>query len=169
MSSILSFLVSPALAALFGSLFQWLNRKEERAAQKDKFAHEEQMQQIANNQQIAIAEKQLQQVVVQGQIDVEKEDAASFGKSQAISSPFSETLKSWARLALVALQGIVCTTLTVMIYRQVGGLSSMDKAALIALFSDSVATCFYLYIIGFCWFFGARGSAGSTAKKLQTK
>lgn len=169
MNTILSFLVSPALAALFGSLFQWLNRKEERAAAKDKMAHDEAMQKIQNDQQIALADKQIQGVVVQGQVDVEKEDAASFGKSQAISSTFSETLKSWARLALVALQGIVCTTLTVMIYRQVGGLSSIDKAALIALFSDSVATCFYLYIIGFCWFFGARGFAGSTAKKRATK
>lgn len=169
MSSLLSFLVSPALAALFGSLFQWLNRKEERAAAKDKMLHEEQMQTIANNQQIALAEKHLQEVVTQGQIDVEKVDAKSFGVSQTISSPRSEMLKSWARLSLVTIQGIVCTTLTVMIYRQVGGLNSLDKVALIALFSDSVATCFYLYIIGFCWYFGARGSAGSTIKKLAGK
>ena len=169
MSSLLSFLVSPALAALFGSLFQWLNRKEERAAAKDKMAHDEAMQKIANDQQIAIAEKQLQQVVVQGQVDVEKEDAKSFGVSQAVSSSRSEMLKSWARLVLVGSMAIVCTTLTVLIYRQIGGLASMEKTALVALFSECVANCFYLFILGFCWYFGARGSAGSTAKKLAGK
>lgn len=169
MSSLLSFLVSPALAALFGSLFQWLNRKEERAAAKDKMAHDEAMKKIDNDQQIALAEKQLQQVVVQGSIDVEKEDAKSFGVSQSIGSSKSEVLKSWARLTLVASMAIVCTTLTILIYRQIGGLASMEKVALIALFSECVANCFYLFILGFCWYFGARGSAGSTAKKLSTK
>lgn len=169
MSSLLSFLVSPALAALFGSLFQWLNRKEERAAAKDKMAHDENMQKIANDQQVVLAEKQLQQVVVQGSIDVEKEDAKSFGASQVVTSSFSEVLKSWARLVLVTYMAIVCMTLTVMVYRQIGGLESMDKASLVALFSESVNNFFYLFILGFCWYFGARGSAGSTTKKLAGK
>lgn len=169
MNTILSFLVSPALAALFGSLFQWLNRKEERAAAKDKMAHDEAMQKIQNDQQIALADKQIQGVVVQGQVDVEKEDAKSFGASQVVTSSFSDVLKSWARLVLVAYMAIVCMTLTVMVYRQIGGLESMDKASLVALFSESVNNFFYLFILGFCWFFGARGSAGSTAKKLATK
>lgn len=169
MSSLLSFLVSPALAALFGSLFQWLNRKEERAAAKDKMLHEEQMQKIANDQQIAIAEKHLQEVVTQGQIDVEKEDAKSFGVSQTVGSPRSEMVKSWARLSLVVYTAIVCMTLTIMIYRQVGGLESMEKAELVKLFSESVSSFFYLFILGFCWYFGARGSAGSTTKKLAGK
>ena len=144
---------------------QWLNRREERAQKAADYAHEEKLLELRNAQEILVAEKKLQGVIEGAKIEVTKEEVKGWAASQAPSSLRSEMLKSWARIALVGYTALVCAVLTYLIARQIGGLGAMDKSALTALFSDSVCQFFFMFGLGFAWFFGARGSAGSTRGK----
>ena len=163
---LLAILASPVLGSGLGMIGQWLNRREERAAKAADYAHEEKMTELRNAQEILVAEKKLQGVIEGAKIEVTKEEVKGWAQSQAPGSTRSEMLKSWARIALVGYTALICAVLTYMIARQIGGLGAMDKAALTALFSDSVCQFFFMFGLGFAWFFGARGSAGSTRGKL---
>lgn len=166
--SLLAILASPVIGSILGMVGQWLNRREERAKAVDAFKHEEKMTELRNTQEILVAEKKLQGVIEGAKIEVTKEEVKGWAQSQVATSPRSEMLKSWARLALVGYTALVCAILTFLIARQIGGLGSMDKATLSQLFSDSVNQFFFMFGLGFAWFFGARGSAGSTRGKLTS-
>lgn len=166
--SLLAILASPVLGSTLGMIGQWLNRREERAAKAEDHAHEQKMTELRNTQEILVAEKKLQGVIEGAKIEVVKEEVKGWAQSQVATSPKSEMLKSWARLALVGYTALVCAILTYLIARQIGGLESMDKAVLSTLFADSVNQFFFMFGLGFAWFFGARGSAGSTRGKLTS-
>ena len=64
---------------------------------------------------------------------------------------------------LISYVAIVCGVLTFLIYRQIGGLDSMESAALVALFADTVSMFFYMFSMGYAWFYGIRGSSSQKA------
>ena len=168
MSAVLSLLASPIFGSITGFLGSWLTKKEERKLKELELKHDEVMAQMRNQQEILVAEKKLQGVIEGAKIEVTKEEVKGWARSQAPGSTRSEMLKSWARIALVGYTALVCAVLTYLIARQIGGIEAMDRAALTALFSDSVCQFFFMFGLGFAWFFGARGSAGSTRGKLTT-
>lgn len=166
--SLISILASPLLGSVTGSLFQWLNRREERALAREKMAAEAKLIELQNAHAILVAEKQLVATIKQGEIEIGKVEAAAFVESQKpAGSSRSEMIKSWARVVLVSYTALVCLVLTYLVARQIGGIGAMDKYALTVIFSEAVSQFFFMFGLAFSWFFGARGTAGSTAAKLK--
>lgn len=167
--SIVSILASPLLGSVTGSIFQWLNRREERATAREKMAAEAKLIELQNAHTILVAEKQLTATIKQGELEIEKVEASAFVESQkATSSSKSDMLKSWARVVLVSYTALVCLVLTYLVARQIGGIGAMEKYALTALFSEAVSQFFFMFGLAFSWFFGARGTAGSTALRAKS-
>ena len=167
--SLVSILASPLLGSVTGSLFQWLNRREERALAREKMAAEAKLIELQNAHAILVAEKQLAATIKQGEIEIGKVEASAFVESQKpAGSSRSEMLKSWMRAALVSYTALVCLVLTCLVARQIGGIGAMDKYALTALFAEAVAQFFFMFGLAFSWFFGARGTAGSTTLKAKS-
>lgn len=164
MSAILSLLASPLLGSLTGFLGSWLTKKEERKLKELELKHDEVMVQIKNQQEILIAEKKLQGVIEQGRIVVAQEEMAAFTESQKTTSTVGDKIKNLMRSVLISYVALMCGFLTFAIYRQIGGLSAMSTAALVTLFADSVAMFFYMFSMGYSWFYGIRGSSSQKAK-----
>jgi hypothetical protein len=159
MGTILSILTSGAFGSLFGSLFQWLNRREENQ-------HAEKMAALANQQQLALADKAREGVVAAGEQAVAAIEAGAFSESQKSSfAPIGETIKSWVRAAVVGYLLLLATFLAAKVGRLVGGLESLDPGILIPMYSEIIAQVFFLTNLSISWYFGARGTAGSTARK----
>lgn len=165
MSAILSVLASPILGSITGFIGQYLTRKEERAMKQAEFAHNEKMLDIQNKQAILVAEKKLQGLIEEGKMAIAKEEMASFTESQKSVPGIGDTIKNWVRAGLVTYVAIVCLVLTIMVYRNIGGLGSMDKVALVTLFSEAVAQFFFMFGLAFSWFYGVRGSSSQKAKE----
>ena len=167
MSAILSLLASPLLGSLTGFLGSWLTKKEERKLKEIELKHDEVMVQIKNQQEILIAEKKLQGVIEQGRIVVAQEEMAAFTESQKTTSTVGDKIKNLMRSVLISYVALICGILTFAIYRQIGGLDAMGTAALVTLFADSVAMFFYMFSMGYSWFYGIRGSSSQKAKEAK--
>lgn len=165
MSAILSILASPILGSVTGFVGQWLTRKEERAMKQAEYAHSEKMEEMKNQQVILVAEKKLQGVIEEAKLVIAKEEMNAFTESQKTLPGIGDTIKNWVRAALVTYVAIVCLVLTIMVYRNTGGLGAMDKAALVVLFSDAVSQFFFMFGLAFSWFYGVRGSSSQKAKE----
>lgn len=162
--TIAALLASPLLGSITGFLGSWLTKKEERKQKEADYAHDEKMLALRNQQEILIAEKKLQGVIEEGKLAIDKEEMAAFRESQVKSTPLGEKIKNMMRAALICYVALICGILTFAIYRQIGGLDAMGTAALVALFSDSVAMFFYMFSMGYSWFYGIRGSSSQKAK-----
>ena len=169
MTTLLSLLASPILGSITGFLGSWLTKKEERALKALEFQHEEAMLAAKNQQEILVAEKKLQGVIEEGRLAVEKADVDAFGKSQERSSTFGEKVKNMMRAILISYVAIVCGVLTFLIYHLIGGFNSMESAALVVLFADTVSMFFYMFSMGYAWFYGIRGSSSQKAKEAAAK
>ena len=167
MTTLLSLLASPIIGSITGFLGSWLTKKEERALKALEFQHEEAMLAAKNQQEILVAEKKLQGVIEEGRLAVEKADVDAFGKSQEKSSTFGEKVKNMMRAILISYVAIVCGLLTFAIHRQIGGIGAMESAALAALFADTVCMFFYMFSMGYAWFYGIRGSSSQKAREAK--
>lgn len=167
MSAILSILGSSAFGSALGALFQWLNRKEERASLAEKNRHDEAMQTLQNAQAIALAEKQIEAAQEAGKTLVEQEEAKAFTESQKPSqiSAFAEALKSWVRAVIVAYLLVFCTILAWRIDRLVGGFSSLPVADLIEMYKTIIIQAFSLLSFAVGWYYAARGTSISKRQK----
>lgn len=166
-ATLVKLLASPILGSVAGFLGSWLTKMEERKQKALDYQHEEAMLAARNQQEILIAEKKLQGIVEEGRLAVEKADVDAFGKSQERSSTFGEKVKNMMRAILVSYVAITCGILTFLIYRLVGGFNSMESAALVVLFSDTVSMFFYMFSMGYAWFYGIRGSSSQKAKEAK--
>ena len=167
MSAVLSLLASPIFGSITGFLGSWLTKKEERKLKELDYKHAEAMAQMKNQQEILVAEKKLAGVIEEGKIVIQSEEMKAFTASQERSSTFGEKVKNMMRAALICYVSLVCGLLTWMIYRQIGGLDSMSTAALVSLFGETVSMFFYMFSLGYSWFYGIRGSSSQKAKEAR--
>jgi hypothetical protein len=170
MGTLISFLGSGAFGSLLGSAFAWLNRREERAAQKDKFAHDEAMAKLENDQQIAMANKAIEQTTETGKQVVAAKEADAFTESQkaantaAVSSSptlsaIRDVLNGIVRPVVTLYTLVLATVLSFQIARLVGGLGSLDHAALVTMYAGVIDQIFFLTNLTVSWWFGARGNS----------
>ena len=164
MGSLISLFGSSAFGALFGSLFSWLNKREERAELAEKNAHEEKMQGIANTQALALASKAIEGTVVAGEQVVAAKEADAFVASQ--QSAFQATTSHAVEIARGLMRPLItCYVLGVATYfaynisALVGGLKTLDPAATFALYGNIIDEIFFLANLCVSWWFGARGSS----------
>ena len=167
MSAVLSLLASPIFGSITGFLGSWLTKKEERKLKELELKHDEVMAQMRNQQEILVAEKKLAGVIEEGKIVIQSEEMKAFTASQEKSSTFGEKVKNMMRAALICYVSLVCGLLTCMIYRQIGGLDAMSTAALVSLFGETVSMFFYMFSLGYSWFYGIRGSSSQKAKEAR--
>ena len=167
MSAVLSLLASPIFGSITGFLGSWLTKKEERKLKELDYKHAEVMAQMKNQQEILVAEKKLAGVIEEGKIVIQSEEMKAFTASQEKSSTFGEKVKNMMRAALICYVSLVCGLLTCMIYRQIGGLDAMSTAALVSLFGETVSMFFYMFSLGYSWFYGIRGSSSQKAKEAR--
>ena len=162
-------LASPILGSIAGFLGSWLTKMEDRKQKALDYQHEETMLAARNQQEILVAEKKLQGLIEEGRLAVEKADVDAFGKSQERSSTFGEKVKNMMRAILISYVAIVCGLLTFAIYRRIGGIGAMESVALVGLFADTVSMFFYMFSMGYAWFYGIRGSSSQKAKEAAAK
>ena len=166
MGALLSILSSGAFGAAIGALFQWLNRKAELQAKQAEYKHDEAMMGLQNQQALALADKAMAKVQVEGEQVVNRIEADAFVESQKSTGiPISELLKSWVRTFIVVYLMALATVLTLKVGRLVGGLDSLDPAILVPLYADIIAQVFFLVNLGVSWYFGARGTSISKRTK----
>ena len=162
MSAILSLLSSSALGQIFGALFQWLQRKEERASLAEKNRHDEKMQELANSQAIALADKGIEKAIREGETRIEETETQAFVESQKPStSSIAEALKSWVRTGIVFYLLIVETFVGYSVWRLVGGLDSLPKDETLDLFRTIILESLSLLSFAVGWYFAARGTSFS--------
>lgn len=168
MGTLLSILGSGAFGSALGSFFQWLNRKAEISAKTAEFKHAEAMLGLQNQQALALADKAREGVVAAGEQAVAKVEADAFVESQkATTIPMGELLKSWVRTGVVCYLLLLASFLAAKVGRLVGGLESLDTAVLMPMYADIIAQVFFLTNLAVSWYFGARGTSGSSARKLK--
>lgn len=165
MSFLLSFLGSSAFGTMLGSLFGWLNRREENKDKQNLRLHEQTMAQMQFNQQLALAEKKIQEVAETGKQAVALEEGKAFTESQKVVNGFSEILKSWARLAFTAVLLWQCIHISSEISKLVGGLQSLPTDYLVEQYKFIIGEFFCLCGTAVGWFFAARGTASSKRTK----
>ena len=167
-SAILQILGSGAFGSLIGGITTYFTRKEERAMLAEKNRHDESMLGLQNQQALALADKAMAKVQVEGEQVVNRIEADAFVESQkATGVPVSELLKSWVRTFIVVYLMALATVLTLKVGRLVGGLDSLDPKILVPLYADIIAQVFFLVNLGVSWYFGSRGT--SVSKRAPTK
>lgn len=165
MSFLLQFLGSSAFGTFLGSLFGWLNRREENKDKQNLRLHEQTMEKMKFDQQLALAEKKIQEVAEVGKQAVAQEEAKAFTESQKVVNGFSEILKSWARLVFTAVLLYQCMKISADISRLVGGLEKLPVDYLVEQYKFIIGEFFCLSGTALGWFFAARGTASSKRTK----
>lgn len=165
MSFLLQFLGSSAFGTILGSLFGWLNRREENKDKQNLRLHEQTMQKMQFDQQVTLAEKKIQEVAEVGKQTVLQEEAKAFTESQKVVNGFSEILKSWARLIFTTVLLYQCIKISNDISRLVGGLESLPMDYLTEEYKFVIGEFFCLCGTALGWFFAARGMASSKRTK----
>jgi hypothetical protein len=180
MSILLSLFGNGVLGSLFGSLFSWLNKREEIKQQQAQFTHDENMLKAQNEQALALATKQIEGVKEAGEQAVAGKEADAFTASQvAANAPAAQLIVStsiWLNIAqfirvIVSVFKelmrpiITCYVLGLATYFGynigliVQGLKAFDNAALFALYGQVIGEVFFLTNLAVSWWFGARGSS----------
>ena len=169
MSAILSILSSSALGQVFGALFQWLQRKEERASLAEKNRHDEKMQELSNQQAIALADKGIEKAIKEGETRVEEAETQAFVESQKPSgSSLGEALKSWVRTFIVGYLLVVETVVGYSVWVIVGGMTGLPQGEVLDLFRTIILESLSLLSFAVGWYFAARGTSFSK-RQPQTK
>lgn len=165
MSLLLQFLGSSAFGTALGSLFSWLNRREENKDKQNLRLHEQTMAKLQFDQQVTLAEKKLVEISESGRVAVEAEEAKAFTASQQVVNGFSEILKSWARLVFTAVLLYQCIRISADVGKLVGGLEKMPMDYLVEQYKFIIGEFFCLSGTALGWFFAARGIASSKRTK----
>lgn len=165
MSFLLSFLGSSAFGTMLGSLFGWLNRREENKDKQNLRLHEQTMKKLEYDQQVTLAEKKIQEVTEAGKQAVALEEGKAFTESQKVVNGFSEILKSWARLIFTAVLLYQCIRISTDVSRLVGGLEKLPMDYLTDEYKFIIGEFFCLCGTALGWFFAARGIASSKRTK----
>jgi hypothetical protein len=162
MIAIISFLGSGAFGSIIGALFAWLNRREERAVQAEKYKHEQAMVGLQNQQNLLLADKAKEQVREAGQQAVAKAEVDAFAKSQETFRPktaFMEVVNGVIRPLITIYLLVAGTYIAFEVNTLVGGLKSFDPATLFTLYGSVIDQVFFLLNLTVSWWFGARGSS----------
>lgn len=161
MSMLLSFFGSTAFGTMLGSLFGWLNRREENKDKANQRLHEREMQKLQFDHEVTLAEKKIQEVETAGQVAVDQVEAEAFKVSQVSTSPVSDLIKSWVRVVITLWILALCSSISFKISALVGGLESMPVAWLTEEYKFIIGELFCLCGTVVGWFFAARGSSSS--------
>lgn len=164
MSALLSLFGSSAFGALFGSLFAWLNRREERAEQALKFQHDEKMAELQTQKELSLADKKMEAVRVEGEQVVAAKEVDAFTASQAsafmpTSSHLIEVVRGAMRPLITMYILTVATYFAYNVSGLVGGMQALNTAALFELYATIINEIFFLANLCVSWWFGARGSS----------
>lgn len=154
-SLLFNFLGSGAFGGILGAVGSWITRREERLQAKDKFAHEQCMAQLANQQQVRMAEEGRKTIEEHGKADVAREEAKAFKESQK----GAKDMWRWVRPAVIIYLLVVCTYIWVNVASLVGGLSALGLPQLLTLYASIIDSFFALLMLAVSWLFGARGSS----------
>lgn len=170
MSLLLSLFGNGVLGSLFGSLFAWLNKREEIKEKQVQNDHDEKMLGLQNAQALALADKQIQGVKEAGEQAVAGKEADAFTASQvAANQPDAPSASLWLNICS-SIKGlmrplITCYVLAISTYfgynvgLLVQGLKAFDNTALFALYAQVINEVFFLTNLAVSWWFGARGSS----------
>lgn len=154
-SLLFNFLGSGAFGGIIGGLFALFTKREERLSAKDKFAHEQCMAQLANQQQLAMASENRKTIEEQGKQVVAAEEAKAFTVSQEAAKDQWRWVRPFCMFYLL----VVASVISWNIARIVGGLPSLDKTEIVELYKMTILEMFALTSLSVSWFFGARGSS----------
>lgn len=156
---ILEIFASAGFGALVGGVFGWLNKREERATIKDKQAHDVAMLNAETNAQIQLADKYIEQDIVNGELALEKEEAKAFTVSQKTTG-FGEAVKSIFRPLITCSLLYVSYQLVMKVDELVGGLESLPSKDLLGLYKIVILQIFGLTGVCVGWWFSTRTSKG---------
>jgi hypothetical protein len=146
---------------MLGSLFGWLNRREENKDKANQRDHDLKVMGLQFDQQIKLAEAKLQEIDRTAAAGVAVSEADAFKISQAPTTGIGETIKSFARVTITIWILALCTNISVKISALVGGLEAMPIEWLTAQYQFIISEFFCLCGTTVGWFFAARGTSSS--------
>lgn len=163
-TTLIGFLGSSAFGSITGSLFAWLNKREERAELKAKHEHEQAMATINNAQALALADKAREGMREAGEQAVYKAEADAFVVSQQAANQkptgkIAEIIWSSVRPVITLWLLIATTLITIRLGRIIGGFDAIPIVDVLSIWKSVISELLALtgYAVG--WWFGARGSS----------
>jgi hypothetical protein len=155
---ILELLGSAGFGSLLGGLFNYLNKKEERATLQMNLSHEKNMVEAKTNASIKLAEMNIEQAKVTGDLAVEKTEVLGFRESLKTKSTVSEIIKSFIRPAILAVLMYQTYLIFSSLETLTGGLETLPESDVIGLYKIVILMITGVTSMAVTWYFGQRSS-----------
>ena len=149
---------SAGFGTLLGGVFGWLGKREERENLKLKMEHERAMIEARTKSQVQIAQAQIEQAKVAGELAVDQVEATAFAKSQQSISAFAEVLKSLVRPVVLGLLLWQTYIIHQNIDKIVDGLTSLTESEVLGIYKMMVLSILSLTSTAVGWYFAQRTS-----------
>lgn len=162
LAALTALLSSSGLGALVGLAGSYLTKNEERKAQKDRFAHDEKMAELATEEARFEAEAKLKIVEAEGAIAADVAAYNAFEKSQdEVNKTYGgkvDQVRGLMRPAITAYLLALSTLASLQIYRLMGGFEALSESELTSIFSTVIDQILFLTTTAVTWWFGSRPS-----------
>jgi len=136
--TLMTIMSSSGVGAITGGIFGWLNRREDRKAQKD-------------NQDF-----QIKMIGVQSTADIGASEARAFEESQKTLSKFGDAIKSAVRPLITGMLLYMVWGILQGLEDITGGLVSMDADTAAVLYRDITLNIISLTATAVSWWFASR-------------
>ncbi len=170
LEGLLTIASSSGLGAVIGAVGSWATKRENRKMKEIDNAHEERMAEIEtqqmemeHNHALSLADKQIEQAQVEGEIEKDIAETNAFTeslKSQKILTniKFVDAIRFLMRPLITVYLLAMMSYLAYNIHMLVNGLDALPISQIAALYTQIISQLMFLTTTAVTWWFGSRGS-----------